>query len=82
LIRSDIQLGVSSRGIGTTKQGNDDSEIVQEDFELLTFDIVSQPSTQGAYLNPMNENVDPKVKDKRDKYNKINEIINYIISNI
>lgn len=49
LLKSGIKLGISSRGVGSVKnQGGRD--IVQEDFELIAFDIVSSPSTIGAYL--------------------------------
>lgn len=49
LLKSGIKLGISSRGVGSVKnQGGKD--IVQEDFELIAFDIVSSPSTIGAYL--------------------------------
>jgi len=59
LLRSDILLGISSRGMGSTKEGNNGQVIVQEDFELLTFDFVSNPSTSGAFLRPINEGVEP-----------------------
>lgn len=49
LLKSGIELGISSRGVGSVKsqKGND---IVQEDFELIAFDFVSSPSTPGAWL--------------------------------
>ena len=49
LLKSDIQLGISSRGVGSVKEQGDKS-IVQEDFELIAFDFVSSPSTPGAWL--------------------------------
>lgn len=55
LLRSDILLGISSRGMGSTKDGPGGKVVVQEDYELLTFDFVSNPSTSGAFLRPMNE---------------------------
>ena len=46
------QLGMSSRGWATLKE--EDGYIrIQEDFELITFDFVSDPSTEGAYLRPL-----------------------------
>jgi len=49
LLKSDVMLGISSRGVGSVKtvKGED---IVQNDFELIAFDFVSSPSTPGAYL--------------------------------
>ena len=49
LLRQGITLGISSRGVGSLKKVGDQNE-VQEDFELICFDLVSSPSTPGAYL--------------------------------
>ncbi len=51
LIKSGIKLGISSRGLGTVKESSQGT-IVQEDFELICFDIVSEPSTPNAYIYP------------------------------
>jgi len=54
LFKSGIKLGISSRGLGSIKQeGNEDE--VQNDFELIAFDFVSNPSTHGAFLQPVHE---------------------------
>ena len=62
LFRNGIKLGISSRGVGsveTVKESSgEESQEVQPDFELIAFDFVSNPSTQGAFMYPMNENVD------------------------
>lgn len=57
LLRGDILLGISSRGMGSTKPLGDNKLEVQEDFELLCWDFVSNPSTHGAFMRPMNESV-------------------------
>lgn len=49
LLRQGVTLGISSRGVGTLKKVGDRNE-VQGDFELICFDLVSSPSTPGAYL--------------------------------
>jgi hypothetical protein len=49
LIKQRIKIGISSRGIGSL-QKEGDTDIVQDDFELIAFDAVSTPSTPGAYL--------------------------------
>ena len=49
LIEANITLGISSRGVGSTRQDGD-SQIVQEDFQLICFDMVSEPSTPGAFM--------------------------------
>jgi len=46
-----IRLGISSRGVGTLKEVNG-KNIVQDDFELICFDLVASPSTPGAFLFP------------------------------
>ena len=62
LFRSGIKLGISSRGMGSVETIDEDDAgkqtvAVQPDFELIAFDFVSNPSTQGAFLHPTNEGV-------------------------
>jgi hypothetical protein len=49
LLKSGVKLGISSRGVGSVKSQGD-SDVVQEDFELIAFDFVSSPSTPGAFM--------------------------------
>jgi hypothetical protein len=67
-----VTLGISSRGVGSLKQIKGQN-IVQDDFELVCFDLVSSPSTPGAYVfqdiadkDKYNENIEekPVVEDK------------------
>ena len=56
-IDSGVNLGVSSRGMGTLTQGRDGINIVQDDFRLATAaDIVADPSAPGAFVNGIMEN--------------------------
>jgi hypothetical protein len=48
-LRQGVTLGISSRGVGSLKKVGERNE-VQDDFELICFDLVSSPSTPGAYL--------------------------------
>jgi hypothetical protein len=48
-LRQGVTLGISSRGVGSLKKVGEQNE-VQDDFELICFDLVSSPSTPGAYL--------------------------------
>jgi len=48
-MRQGVTMGISSRGIGSLVKNGETNE-VQEDFELICFDLVSTPSTPGAYL--------------------------------
>ena len=81
LIESGVTLGISSRGVGSTKsQGN--TQIVQDDFQLICFDMVSEPSTPGAYMLKEGKTINKKELDKffnrTDKIDRIfNEIINW-----
>jgi len=59
LMRQGVTLGISSRGVGSLKKVGERNE-VQDDFELICFDLVSSPSTPGAYLFTN--------ADDRDKY--------------
>ena len=51
LVESGIKIGISSRGVGTTKKDGD-RHVVQDDFQLICFDFVSEPSTPNAFLLP------------------------------
>tara|TARA_R110000868_G_scaffold966_2_gene7283 strand:+ start:209 stop:796 length:588 start_codon:yes stop_codon:yes gene_type:complete len=51
LIKNNIRLGVSSRGMGSVRQMGEGTVEVQDDFSLVCFDIVSNPSTHGAFIN-------------------------------
>jgi hypothetical protein len=53
LFRNGIKLGISSRGLGSLKKISESSAIVGDDFELIAFDFVSNPSTQGAFMSPV-----------------------------
>jgi len=81
LLKSGIKLGISSRGLGSVKQVNEDTVAVQSDFELVCWDFVSNPSTHGAFMAPMNESVSSK-KVKLNKYYKVNNIINEMLCDL
>jgi len=73
LLRGGVKLGISSRGLGSTRQQNGKT-VVQEDFQLVCFDLVSEPSTTGAFM--LKEGMQPNVFTKADR---INRILNSII---
>jgi hypothetical protein len=82
LFKSGIRLGISSRGMGSVKEvfGEGDQTLeVQPDFELIAFDFVSNPSTQGAFLSPVNES---KGNVKPNKFANIERLITDIITEI
>jgi len=73
LLKGGVKLGISSRGLGSTKQQNGKT-MVQEDFQLVCFDLVSEPSTTGAFM--LKEGMQPNLFTKADR---INRILNSII---
>lgn len=50
-VKRGIRLGISSRGLGSTSRTNEGHDMVSEDFQLVTYDMVSNPSTAGAFMN-------------------------------
>jgi hypothetical protein len=81
LFKCGIKLGISSRGLGSVKQLGENTVEVQDDFELVAFDFVSNPSTHGAFLKPMHESVDPKLASN-SKYDRVSRIITDILTDI
>jgi len=83
LFKNGIKLGISSRGLGSVEmvqEANGDTvSKVGDDFELIAFDFVSNPSTHGAFLHPMNESVDNQQGRTCGEYCKAEDIINHII---
>jgi hypothetical protein len=79
LFANNITVGISSRGMGSVQPLGEGTVEVQDDFELLCWDFVSTPSTQGAFMRPtgLNENFNPQLNN--NKYSKINSIISDII---
>ena len=69
-------IGISSRGTGSVQQTNEGTLEVQDDFELVCWDFVSNPSTHGAYMNPVSLN---EAKAKTSKYFNLDLIINDIL---
>ena len=79
LVESGVTLGISSRGVGSTKRDGD-RQIVQDDFQIVCWDIVSEPSTSNAFLH---EGIDITRKDINRQFTKsdrIDRIFNDILS--
>ena len=78
LMNAGVKLGISSRGLGSVKEQLGET-IVQEDFELICFDIVSEPSTPDAYIYP-----EQRVPNRtfRVRENKLNEKKDLIINDL
>jgi len=84
LINAGVKLGISSRGLGSVNEGLDGTSTVNEDFQLICFDIVSEPSTPDAFVYP-----DSKkqafgsdafsVKIRENKQNQIDNLFSKIL---
>ena len=80
LFRNGITVGISSRGMGSVKDNMSEGTVeVQDDFELLCWDFVSTPSTQGAFMTPKGRALQEGVEAPTYQYNKVNNIIRDII---
>lgn len=79
LFKSGIKVGISSRGLGSVKKVEENVDQVDEDFQLICWDFVSNPSTHGAFMGPMHESTD-LTNIYENKYLKINNTINHILS--
>ena len=76
LVKNGLNIGVSSRGMGSLKQVGEIME-VQDDFELLTWDIVSNPSNPNSWMTPTSLNESRTTQ--LDPYNKVNSLITEIL---
>ena len=79
LVESGVKLGISSRGVGSTKKQGE-YQVVQDDFQLICWDIVSEPSTVNAFL--MAEVIELNNKEAKSIFNrsdKVDRILNDIL---
>jgi len=73
LVDSGVQVGISSRGLGSVRDQNGQTH-VEDDFQLICFDMVSEPSTPRAFM--MREHKEPLNENKGDKLNRLfNEVL-------
>ncbi len=81
LVEHEVKLGISSRGVGSTrKQG--EYYVVQDDFQLICWDMVSEPSTPGAFMIPEGKIIEEadlrRVFNRSDRIDRIlNDILFY-----
>ena len=80
LLSAGVTIGISSRGVGSTKkQRTNEGEVdmVEDDYQIICWDVVSEPSTPGAYLHEGRSlDLDPKKTwNKADRiWRALNEI--------
>ena len=78
LVESGCQLGISSRGLGSVREGMSGGVIVEDDFQLICFDFVSDPSTPNAFMNLQEgkQYKEPNIFTKADRINRaLNDIL-------
>ena len=75
LVESGVKLGISSRGLGSVKE-RAGLTMVEDDFQLICFDFVSEPSTIGAFMNLSESKKSPNIFTKADRINRLlNDIV-------
>tara|TARA_R110002020_G_scaffold164437_6_gene351180 strand:+ start:2217 stop:2819 length:603 start_codon:yes stop_codon:yes gene_type:complete len=74
LVNDGVTLGISSRALGSVHESQGQT-IVEEDLQLICFDIVSEPSTRGAFMSL----TESKITEPYSKADKLNRILNDII---
>lgn len=80
LVESGVKLGISSRGVGSTKKQGD-YHVVQDDFQLICWDFVSEPSTSGAFMLPEGKTItSAELKSIFNKSDRIDRLLNDILS--
>tara|TARA_B100000212_G_C27310921_1_gene505706 strand:- start:116 stop:700 length:585 start_codon:yes stop_codon:yes gene_type:complete len=82
LLKANILLGISSRGMGSVEPIGNGKVRVGEDFELLGWDFVSNPSTHGAFMTPVNESKQVISEDVCGNYCKAHDLIREIITEL
>jgi len=70
LVESGVTLGISSRGMGSVTEANGQTT-VEEDFQLICFDFVSEPSTPGAFMMKEAKDYNNQVFTKADRINRL-----------
>tara|TARA_R110002020_G_scaffold10219_3_gene39413 strand:- start:3047 stop:3655 length:609 start_codon:yes stop_codon:yes gene_type:complete len=77
LVQSGVKLGISSRGMGSVTESAQGETIVEDDFQLICFDFVSEPSTPNAFMMREAKDYTNNVFTKADKINRLlNEVLN------
>lgn len=79
LIESNVKIGISSRALGSVRSRGD-ADVVQDDLHLICWDLVSEPSTPGAYMMREAREIDPRIINKIfSKSDRIDRIANDIL---
>lgn len=87
LFKGGVNVGISSRALGSLNKMNETTSMVGDDLELIAFDFVSNPSTAGAFMfmdqaNPMMESVNKVKNPVTNKWESVDKIVRDILSEI
>jgi hypothetical protein len=75
LINGGVKIGISSRGMGTLSENSEGKKIVNEDFNLITFDLVADPSTRGAYPELTESKKSKFINESKQKLEKESNLV-------
>lgn len=80
ILKAGYDIGISSRGTGSLEELPDGRAIVQDDFDLVTWDFVSNPSVGKAFMRPVSGLNESQVFSKKtNKYSRIDNILREIL---
>jgi hypothetical protein len=80
LVEAGVKIGISSRGVGSTKKQGD-YMVVQDDFQIICWDMVSEPSTSAAFMIPEGKTISStEMKTLFNRSDRINRIVTDILA--
>ncbi len=82
LFEAQVKLGISSRGLGSVNEIDEETVEVNDDFDLIAWDFVSNPSTHGAFMKPITEGINKQLNNQIICRNKVECLIRDILINL
>jgi len=82
LFEAQVKLGISSRGLGSVKELDEETVEVNDDFDLIAWDFVSNPSTHGAFMSPLTEGVNTQLSEQVVCRSKVECLIRDILMDL
>ena len=82
LVEGGVKIGISSRGMGTLSEDSEGNKIVNEDYKLVTFDLVADPSTRGAFPGMCESTENQFVRESQSKLKKEGNLVTMLQSKL
>jgi len=83
LFKANIRLGISSRGMGTVEKDiREGLDVVQDDYSIICWDFVSNPSVKGSFMYPINEGHTTVKNPVTNKWEKVEDLVREILSSV